>query len=387
MNTLRKLFSKDVHITPAQERKIPNAFGKTEAIYFDSIPSLGKETSVFAYIGVPDTDSPAGGFPAVVLVHGGGGIAFHEWVEYWNGKGYVALSFDTGGRQFGSRVHDSKGTAEQNPRGRYVQPDDNGSFGNDGSSFYDSWTYYNVANIILSNNILRARKDVNKEKIVLTGISWGGVLTAIASGIDDRFLAFAPVYGTGYLLSSQVYTKYDVPRPQDPRAWERLYGPENYVGNNAKPMLFTLGMDDIAFSPKNAQLTYENAGSVTYSYRYTLPHYHRWQDDEQMIHIPLFMDRHCKGGSLPFEVIAEHRFGNNFSVCVDNPKAIRRADFNYTLSSDSDCMLWKWEKKALSFEGNAVSITIPEDVKYCFIELSDGAHNEFILSSSLQIME
>ncbi len=387
MKRLTYLFDKDIHFEYVTREELPNKFGKTDAILYEGVEHLGKKTSVFAYLGMPSGTMPKGGFPAVVLVHGGGGCAFYEWVEYWNGKGYIAIAFDTGGRQFGSREHDGKGTAEQNPRGRYITPDDNGSFGNDKESLTDSWTYYNVASIISAHNILRKNEFVNNERIVLTGISWGGVLTAITSGIDTRFAAFAPVYGTGYLLKSQVFTKEKVPVPEDFNAWSEIFDPTVYITNNEKPMLFTLGMDDAAFSPKNAQLTYGNtSGKILYSYRKNLPHYHRWQDNEQMIHISRFMDTVCKGTSLPFEITEEKRKGETFEVKVNNENAVKRAFYNYTFSSDKDCMLWKWERKEIDISNGIVEIKILPETKYCFIEFSDCEADEFILSSSLQII-
>ncbi len=384
MNALKNLFDKKVDFKIATREKIPNIHGKTEAIFFDGIPYLGNKTTVFAYIGTPSAKMPEGGFPAVVLAHGGGGIAFHEWVEYWNGKGYVALSFDTGGRQYGSREHDSKGTAERNPSGRYVTPDDNGSFGNDEASLRGSWTYYNVASIISAHNLLRENENVNKEKIVLTGISWGGVLTAITSGIDDRFAAFAPVYGTGYLPECQVYTKNDVPKIKDFESWQAIYSPESYVINNKRPMLHTLGMNDGAFSPKASKLTYEKSkGKMLYSYRHVLPHYHRWQDNEQMIHVSKFFDFVTKKISLPFVITEERCNGSTISVKVDNPEAVKTAYFNCTDAKGGDCMLWKWEHTEIALNGSTASAQIPSDSKYFFIELTDGKESEFILSSAI----
>ncbi len=384
MNTLKNLFNKKVNFEIKTKDKIHNAFGTTEAVFFDGIKYLGEETTVFSYLGIPNAKKPIGGFPAVILVHGGGGIAFHEWVEYWNGKGYVALSFDTGGRQYGSREHDGKGTAERNPNGRYVTPDDNGSFGNDEKTLRDSWTYYNVASIILAHNLLRENKNVNKDKIVLTGISWGGVLTAVTSGIDDRFAAFAPVYGTGELNGCQVYTKCNVPKIKDVESWKKLYSPESYVINNKKPLLHTLGMDDTAFTPKAAAVTYGNSkGNTVYSYRRILPHYHRWQDNEQMIHVSRFMDFFTKGIPMPFEIKEEKCSENILSVKINNPESVKKAYFNHTSAEGEDCMLWKWEHLEICLDGNLAAVEIPSSAKYCFIELSDGKESEFILSSSI----
>src|SRR5688572_14760371 len=61
----------------------------------------GRPSRVFAYLGVPDLPHPAApresALPGMVLVHGGGGTAFREWVAMWNARGYAAIAMDLGG--------------------------------------------------------------------------------------------------------------------------------------------------------------------------------------------------------------------------------------------------------------------------------------------------
>src|SRR4051794_3110111 len=54
------------------------ARGGLKPLFFDGLPYRGKPTRVFAWYGVPARR--AGKVPAIVLVHGGGGTAFREWV-------------------------------------------------------------------------------------------------------------------------------------------------------------------------------------------------------------------------------------------------------------------------------------------------------------------
>src|SRR5687767_8648532 len=77
---------------PAPEFKEPGV----EAIFYDALPWKGKPTRVFAWIGMPQHE-PGQKVPAMVLVHGGGGTAFAEWVRLWNKRGYAAIAMDTCG--------------------------------------------------------------------------------------------------------------------------------------------------------------------------------------------------------------------------------------------------------------------------------------------------
>src|ERR1035438_9288553 len=69
--------------------------GLVQEVYYQGEPYRGKATRVFAYLGRPA--SGAGPFPAMILVHGGGGKAFRDWAEHWAKRGYVALAMDTAG--------------------------------------------------------------------------------------------------------------------------------------------------------------------------------------------------------------------------------------------------------------------------------------------------
>jgi dipeptidyl aminopeptidase/acylaminoacyl peptidase len=71
---------------------VPVAAGETKAIYFDALNYQGKPTRVFAWLGIPEGASADNPVPAIVLVQGGGGTAFKNWVRMWNERGYAAIS-------------------------------------------------------------------------------------------------------------------------------------------------------------------------------------------------------------------------------------------------------------------------------------------------------
>ena len=67
------------------------------------------------------------------------------------------------------------------------------------------WTYHAVAAVIRGHSLLLAQKEVDPQRIGLTGISWGGYLTCIVAGLDDRLKVAVPVYGCGFLHENSCW--------------------------------------------------------------------------------------------------------------------------------------------------------------------------------------
>jgi len=72
------------------------ADGQVHAIFYDTLPWNGKPTRAFAWIGLPAKRE--GKIPGIVLVHGGGGTAYKEWVQKWNAQGFAAISIAVEGQ-------------------------------------------------------------------------------------------------------------------------------------------------------------------------------------------------------------------------------------------------------------------------------------------------
>lgn len=378
-----QFFSRSVTMTEG-EGTFENKYGETRAIFFDGEPYQGRKTTVFAYYGVPSAPMPEGGYPAVVLVHGGGGCAFYEWVEYWNGKGYAAIAPDFYGQQYGSYSLQN-GHAPKNPDGG---PSDSGSFGSTAETCKDSWVYHSVANIMLAHNILRADERVADDRIGLTGISWGSVLTLIASGVDYRFGAFAPVYGSGFLLQTPgVEGKSYFTPPADPAEWMQYYDPVSYLPYNNRPTLFSIGTNDSFFSPLLQQNSSELCqGAVYYGYRWELRHYHRWKDEEGMLFIASFFDRVLCGKEQPFFVAGEALNGRTLTVKLEGAENVRQIRLCYTDAVGETSLQWKWNYLALDpadLKGGTLTAEIPSSAVLAFAEFSDMAFSEFFASSAL----
>ncbi len=195
-----------------------------QAITYSGLPLNGKPTKVFAYLGYPEGPVPQGGFPAVVLVHGGGGTAFAKYVRIWNRRGYAAIAMDL----YGTRpVADKK---------KKTVPLEGGS--------NVDWQRRSVANAVLGHSLLRSMKNVNKDKIGLIGVSWGGIFASLISTVDDRLKFVIPVYGCGFFRygdDSIVFYR----SKQNRKPW---WDPGYFLHASKVPVYWVDGTNDVHFA-------------------------------------------------------------------------------------------------------------------------------------------
>lgn len=171
--------------------------GAVKPVYYDGLSWQGKPTRVFAWLGLPKTaeDSKAESkIPGIVLVHGGGGTAFKEWVSKWNAKGFAAISIAVEGQ---TDLRDA--TGKRWKRHDWAGPERDGIYGDSARPLADQWMYHAAADTILANSLLRSLPKIDPDKVGVMGISWGGVITSTVIGIDRRFAFGIPTYGCGNL--------------------------------------------------------------------------------------------------------------------------------------------------------------------------------------------
>lgn len=271
-------------------KQVPKAeFGGSQTnvqeLYYEGEPFSGKPTRVFAYYAVPTEGE--GPFPAMLCVHGGGGQAFKEWAELWAKRGYVALAMDTAGQGPG-KVRLPDGGPDQTDIGKF------GDFTLD--TVREIWTYHAVAAVIRGHSLLAAQKEVDKDRIGITGISWGGYLTCIVAGLDDRLKCAVPVYGCGFLGDNSTWVpRFDKMKMSQRKLWLDQFDPSKYLGGATCPMLFVNGTNDFAYPLDSYQKSYRlPQGPVSLCVRVRMPHGHPqgWAPTE----IGLFVDSIFKGG-------------------------------------------------------------------------------------------
>jgi dienelactone hydrolase len=160
--------------------------------------SAGKDTSmIFAAIARPEKP---GHYPGLLVLHGGAGWAETDRAIKWAKKGYVALVLDEPGIADPEKVPFSGGQWKNLPYGggRFtVQPD-----------ISNSTIFEGVLASVQGLYLLHDQPDVITDHIGIVGISWGGYLTTILSGLVNTMIcASFSVYGSGFYDEGSTFLK------------------------------------------------------------------------------------------------------------------------------------------------------------------------------------
>jgi len=215
--------------------------GEATPVFLEGEPYQGRPTKLFAYYGVPTTATKEKPAPAIVLIHGGAGTAYPEWVRLWVRRGYAAICVDTCGALPVFDPITKKWMA--NP---YGGPRGWGRVDAVNDPEKEQWVYHAIAAVMRSHSFLRSLPNVDVKNVGVTGISWGGFLTCIAAAADDRFAYAMPVYGCGFNYERGGLV-WNAASP-DVAKWAKLWEPVAYLPFVKCPMLWVDGTNDFAFS-------------------------------------------------------------------------------------------------------------------------------------------
>lgn len=324
------------------------------SLYYAGEPYQGKPTRVFATYASPatiDANDPGDkGFPAVVLVHGGGGTAFKEWAELWARRGYAAIAMDLAG---------CGPERKRLPDGGPNQTDDE-KFGAIDQVPQDQWTYHSVANVLLAHSLIRSFEEVDARRTAVTGISWGGYLTCIVAGLDNRFKAAVPVYGCGYLHENSAWlNRFEKMSAAQKEKWVQLWDPSRYIGGAAMPVFFVNGTHDFAYPLDSYAKTYALVKSRR-NFRITvkMPHSHQhgWAPQE----IGLFVDQYVNDGVPLASVLKPQRIDGDVYATVTSETTLTSAQLHYTTGTAPINKL-DWQSTPARLEGQQVMAPAPPD--------------------------
>ncbi|WP_435011068.1 alpha/beta hydrolase [Tundrisphaera lichenicola] len=330
------------------------ASGTVREVFYEGAPLDGKPTRVFGYYARPSTGD--GPFPAMLLVHGGGGQAFEQWAKLWAERGYVALAMDLAGNGPGRKRLPDGGPDQ----------DDSTKFRDFTSDSVDQmWTYHAVAAVLKGHSLLASRAEVDPSRIGVTGISWGGYLTCIIAGVDDRIKVAVPVYGCGFLHEESYWKpeRFDgVPADRRDR-WVRAFDPSTYLPGVRCPILFVNGTNDFAYPLNSYQKSYlavpgfealDNPDRLCVTLR--MPHGHEqgWAPRE----IGLFVDSVLKGGDPLPKLGSTAIEGGKATAKLVAKVPIEKAELLYT-TDEGPWPARLWQTAPASVVGDSVEAPLP----------------------------
>lgn len=394
MISFDKLFEMKAEAEYFPEYNCQGEFGGIEAITYRGADYKGKPTRIFAHIGFPEnTDTPV---PAVVLVHGGGGHPEDVWIKKWNKRGYAAIAMSTNGyfpekpvsalyEGFGDEamVH---GLIEPFYKEGYTTLPNVTHIADSDHPIEDQWMYHAVASIILAHNLLREDERVASDKIGICGISWGGIMAAIAIGYDPRFTFAVPIYGSGYLSCglSGLDKIFNVPGTQKWYAEKRF-------DRVKMPVMWLCWNDDCCFSVNSNSMSYQDTAVGNSNTCLSMinnmghSHYCAYTPNESY----WFADMVLEGKSIP-RVYAEYQKGRVKYSCSERVSSVRlfyiTEKMTYTNREKhglrNTFMEQEWQTKELDKDKD--HDTMPENVvgKYVEFTLENGIvlttpYNEF----------
>lgn len=337
-------------------RRWPGEFhSEVTPLFLEGEPFRGRETWCFAFCGVPDWASPENPAPGIVLVHGGLGTAYPEWVRMWVRRGYAAIAVDTCGAL---PITASDGSWLANPEGG---PRGWGRVDAADEPERDQWPYHAVAAAIRSHSFLRSLPNVDARAIGLTGVSWGGFLACILAAADPRLAYAAPVYGCGFNHEKGGLA---AGHPLSAK-WASLWDPSAFLPFATCPMLWVDGTNDFAFSLERVRRSAALAPVPhVFSTHLRMAHAHG-EPGEGPREILAFADHFARGGRDVVRVeecvLRDNRVEARFKA---NGRVVAHAELLFT--RDTRDMPWPerhWDVLAIDgfrSASGAVSVALPD---------------------------
>jgi dienelactone hydrolase len=355
---------------------IPPKEEGVKSLFFEGEPYQGKPTRVFAFYGVPkNTDGKK--VPAMVLIHGGGGTAFDRWVKVWTDRGYAAIAMDT----CGCVPVGTYGKWDRHEHGG--PPGWDASFGQLETPITDQWQYHAVSAVALAHSLIRSYPEVDAERIGVTGISWGGYLTSIVSGVDSRFKFASPVYGCGFLGDNSHWLtagSFEKLGPEKAALWLKQWDPSQYLGQARMPILWVNGTNDFAYPMDSWQKSYRLPKTEhTLCLRIRMPHGHG-PAGENPGEIHGFANQILTHGQPLARITEQGANATEAWATFKSEAPIAKAELCFT----NDTGKWqdrKWDQIPATVDSATGRITaqIPADAKVFYINLFDN--RDYVVST------
>lgn len=314
----------------------------------------GKPAEFFAYMGYPDTPVPPGGYPGILLIHGGGGTAFPQYMKLWLNQGYAVMALDWYNQR--PLNHSGKMTETNVKR----QPLEGGK-----RQLHE----VNVANIVLAHSLLRSMKNVNPDKTAFVGLSWGSWYGAMVAAVDPRFKGGIEIYcgdvrkNSKSFINGRFHHAVKVP----------LYWVASSNDHNVTPASLQLGFDECA--------KLENKSLVI-----KLPHSHVGFQFPSCFRMAEYFLK--DGPGLPKLGTAQVDGKIISADILYKGKGITHAILCYTEDAEQQTSHKRvWKSIPAQINGNTVRAELPNGVFQCFLSAYDEKSTFNDLCGSTNLVE
>ena len=322
-----------------------------QAIVYDGVTEKGEVSRFFAYIAYPEGPAPEGGFPGIVLTHGGGGTAFAWAVKLWVSYGYAVIAPDWYGDKpltaiWGENEDDLRG-----PRGESIPLTPHRS--RKTYRYITPTHVVAVANLVLAHSLLLSLPQVNPEKTMYVGLSWGSWYGAMVAAVDPRFKGILEIY------------------LGDKKPNRKLIN-GRFLDQAKSPMYYVVGTNDAHGSPETMQAGFDACGKMLGNRTMIV--------DLRHSHIG-FTFKACQRiadsvlqGAPGLPVLDKTTVkGSTISAKVKSEGAgIRKVFLCYT--ADRSEPVWhkrKWHMIEAAYDGTTIKAELPPDAFQCYLAAYD----------------
>ena len=158
-----------------------SGFPGLRALLVEGRGPAGTNAEFFAYYAKPEGQVPKGGFPGLLLVHGGGGTAYPNYVRKFTEEGFAVMALDWYNQRPApalTNVPPGETTVPRVPLAGGKRQDH----------------VANVANMVLAHSLLRSFPEVDASRTVYVGLSWGSWYGSCVTAVDNRFRGACMIY-------------------------------------------------------------------------------------------------------------------------------------------------------------------------------------------------
>ena len=215
-----------------------------------SVEGEVKTCEIYAIMARP-ANTAAKKLPGMLVCHGGGGMAGEGGPIAWAKLGYVAIAPDLPGYGANDKMlsisrvtHLQGGAAQVIP----LQP-----------TPYVCVLFDAVTAGLRAFNLLEAQPDVDPKKLCMTGVSWGGYMVTMLSGVlGERVQASFNLYGSGFYqldaMGSDALNQMD---ELNRNAWIKNFDAGTRLNRCRAVYLMYSAANDIFFKPPSIMATFD----------------------------------------------------------------------------------------------------------------------------------